>query len=184
VANASLSQMFGMKLDRRTVELLQKKLSRFRNRNTLWRRAVRESADKSFRPVAKVVKSNAPVETGLLRRSIRVKTKTMKDGTVWTGIFPDSRLKVPVSTNEKGRLISLTTKRQREKYKAARTRNGNVIYRRPAKYVHLVELGTRKGVRGTHFMRHSFDSRKHAVLRDFIRHISESVIRLAAKGKR
>ncbi len=54
---------------------------------------------------------------------------------------------------------------------------GSPIFVNPVKYLHLIELGTKK-VRGTHFLRDAMDSNRSAI-RDAFRDAVESAIREA-----
>mgnify|MGYP006935485075 CR=1 FL=1 len=85
---------------------------------------VRAAETKAMRPMAKSAKANAPVETGTLKKSIGVKTKTYRrSGTVVTVVGPrigfEREVTVETPTGERIREV-----------------------RNPSKYAHLVEFGT------------------------------------------
>ena len=66
---------------------LIKKLERLGS--TIGRRVVRKAAGKSMTPMNKAAKREAPVVTGLLKKSIGKKVKTYrKDGVVWVAVGP------------------------------------------------------------------------------------------------
>lgn len=92
-------------------------------------RAVRYASKKAIAPVVKSMKTNAPRETGLLRRYISWKQKTYKNGTTVTLAGPRKRhglkQRVSVKKNINGKRFTVSQARN------------------PEMYAHLVEGGTR-----------------------------------------
>lgn len=102
---------FGVELigDRQTI----RKLKRMSDIAT--RRIMRPAVTKALVPINKAAKRKAPVETGLLKKSIGTRVKTYaRAGIVWGGVAPRSGYK---TVDEDGRS------------------------RDPVNYAHLVELG-------------------------------------------
>lgn len=82
------------------------------------RKIVKPATKKAFKHVMKATKQNAPVETGLLKKSITIKQKIYpRAGTVWTGVGAK-----PIY----GTVVRGTMTRRRW----------------PTHYFHLVEFGT------------------------------------------
>ena len=100
---------FTMKLDGDKSLIKAIRTLEFKAQKTVLRKATAASAA----PIRKAMKKNAPVETGTLKKSIRTKTKTYKNGTV----------------------VAITGARDN-----TQTVNGKP--RNPGKYAHLVEFGT------------------------------------------
>jgi len=86
------------------------------------------------------LRTNAPAETGALKNSFVYDIRKYKGGAVFAGIVgADNHYVGTVQRNKKGQKTF------------QRNRNATSHVRRPARYIHLVELGTRRGVPATHF---------------------------------
>lgn len=117
---------------------LVKELSKLgqKTKNQMLRPAVRAGAS----ILNKEMKKQAPKLRGLLKRSIGIKMKTYKNGTVAAILGARRGYKVKIGTNQKGQ----------------------ALYADPARYLHLVELGTSHSSPNP-FMRRSIDATKKAV---------------------
>jgi len=112
---------------------------------TVQRKLARPALTAAAKPIIKMAKAKAPVETGLLRLSIGAKTKVSRvNNTGFVVIGPRRGFK---ST----------------KADAIRAAKGNKK-REPANYGHLVEFGTASGARPRPFMRPAFERFKGKAL--------------------
>lgn len=88
--------------------------------------------------VAAAMRSNAPAESGALKRSITSAVRRYKNGCIVLGIAgPDYNFTGNIVTNKKGKK---TFKKKDRRRQTAADASGR--FRRPAKYAHLVEKGT------------------------------------------
>jgi HK97 gp10 family phage protein len=104
--------------------------------NRIRKKGVRRAVTKTSRSISKIAKSNAPRETGLLKKSIGQKVKTYPSGNVVGIIGPryGFRRAVKVKISKRGKR-SLRLGKKGEEGKR---------YRNPVNYAHLVELGTKR----------------------------------------
>ena len=100
------------------------------------KKIVRPAVKSALSPITKAAKRKAPVETGLLKKSIGNKVKTYRSGVVWGGVGP------------------------RVGFKTEMPDGG---YRNPVKYAHLVELGTKHSP-AQPFLRSALDEQRAAAL--------------------
>jgi hypothetical protein len=85
-------------------------------------------------------RENAPAETGALRRSLKFDVRKYRGGNIVVGLIgADNEYVGTVERNKKGK----------KTFKRTQTATGKK--RRPSKYLHLVELGTKHGVRAQRF---------------------------------
>lgn len=98
-------------------------------RNKILRKAIRQAS----KATTKAAKANAPVDTGLLRKSIGSKIKTYKSGVVVAIIGPRTGYRRAVDRS--GRRVKLIDVSRKSAPVDAEIRN-------PVNYAHLIELGT------------------------------------------
>ena len=105
-------------------------------REKIEREINRQALRKAARPALRQAKANARAsdETGTLRRSLGVKIKTVK------------------RANKVIIYVGPRTKRARTGPDGRK--------RDPIRYAHLIELGTSRGVEGTHFLERAFKAKK------------------------
>lgn len=116
------------------------------------REGMRSAVRKAATPMLQQARANAPVRTGTLRESLKVKVKTFKrgkDSTVMAIIGPDRK---------------------------ARSEAGD----RPVKYAHLVELGT-VNAPAHPFLRPAFDSTKEQSTQIYADNLKPAIQRIAAR---
>ena len=101
------------------------------------RRIVRPGISKSARFVSRMARSKAPVQSGLLRKSIGVVVRTYENGNVVGVVGPRHDFKRPVSSS-KGRK-TIVTKRNVGQFADS---SNKIVLQNPVKYAHLVEGGT------------------------------------------
>jgi len=143
---ANSMQLFGDKELQKRLEQLAPKLEK---------KALRRGVTKGMRQVAKLAKSNAPRETGTLKRSIGQKIKTVR-GSVYGIVGPRKGFKTAVTVSKRGKKKRLT--------KSAEAKGGTATeYRDPIRYAHLVEFGSRSKS-GRPFLRPAFDASVDSVL--------------------
>lgn len=98
----------------------------------------------------------APKETGLLRRSIIVKAR-IPDASYNVKHHGKPAYAIVGPRRDLVRAVALTPKGFRSKSAAgiakAHAAGKRVVIRRPSRYAHLVDRGTRKGVKATGFIR-------------------------------
>lgn len=124
------------------------------------RRAFRVALDAAGGEIKREVQKRAPVETGLLKRSMGVKTVVPdNERTAWTKVGPRRGFKAPLGRTKRGKLKAVSTKLQ-----ALLPTSANAIYRNPTRYAHLVEHGTKRGVRARRFMKLSAQLRYPAAV--------------------
>ena len=102
------------------------------------RRIVRPGISKSARFVSRMARSKAPVQSGLLRKSIGVVVRTYENGNVVGVVGPRHDFKRPVSSS-KGRK-TIVTKRNVGQFADS---SNKIVLQNPVKYAHLVEGGTK-----------------------------------------
>lgn len=159
-------------------------------------------------PILKAARENAPVETGLLKKSIKARRIKVKRGLAQQVVIRPTSMKRAVSIRKSGKYKGQL--RAGGKYRAGPTKlaakvaSGKAAWRNPARYAHIVErgrkpsrakgkalrtpFGPRKSVRASTphpFMRPAFDSQKGAALRKmrekFHKEIQIEAQRLARK---
>jgi HK97 gp10 family phage protein len=124
------------------------------------KKAVRGAGRKAWRRVLTTAKSNAPTETGSLKRALGVKQKTIRSAII----------------TKVGAVRGAKARSQRNAARLARRGQGalsrRAARRNPANYIHLVERGTRAhtirrrgggrvqhpGAKPSHFLRRAFDA--------------------------
>jgi len=107
-----------------------------RNLRTVIEKTVMQEAGKL---VAGALQQNVPVETGALRKSITNVVRNYRGGNVVVGLAGvDNKFVGTVERNKKGKKV----------FKKNKNAEGN--RRRPSKYLHLVDLGTKR-MDGFHF---------------------------------
>ena len=106
--------------------------------DTMRKKHVRRGVTKAARVIAREARDYAPVQTGLLRRSIGSKVKTY-GGTIMGIVGPRAGMRQRVALVRKRKSRWLTGKRA---VKTAAILGHHTEYRDPAKYAHLVEFGT------------------------------------------
>ena len=134
-----------------------------RKKNTI----VRQALGKAAKPILKNARARVPVESGLLKKSLGVKTKTYRRSGVSIAVIgPRKGFKTKVG-GVKTRVGSA---------KGDETRQ----VRNPAKYAHLVELGTEHSA-AKPFLEPALGNNRQTVLNTFRREIPRRLIRLAQK---
>lgn len=128
------------------------------------RQAVRYGAT----PILQVARSEARVESGLLRKSLGVKVKSYSNGSVIAVIGPRKGFR-----QEVGIVGGRAVRGKRAMNKARRT-----LVRNPVKYAHLVELGTKRS-RKFPFLRPAWTNAKGLALE----RIKEKIVELAIKKR-
>ena len=114
----------------------------------LQKRVMRPAVNFALTPMNSAARRNAPVETGLLRKSIGKKLKQYaRSGTTWGGIGPRSGFGVNVAKGE-----TATVKSGKRTSVIGRSRN-------PLFYAHLVELGA-GGKPGVRFLTKAYQAHK------------------------
>lgn len=116
------------------------------------RKIVRASTHRAMLPAVKQAKANVPVETGALQRALIRKTVVYPSGTVITHIGANVRVKA--------------------------TNPAQVEVRRPYKYLHLVEFGTRHSA-PSRFLERAFRSTEGQVLGAHKRILREKLTKAA-----
>lgn len=102
------------------------------------------------------VEKRAPTETGILKKSMRVKVAVPYNESkpAWVKVGPGRGLKQAVDIaskgKKKGQLVAIQKKITKLLPESSRTK-----YRIPTRYAHLVEGGTKRGVKAQRFMRTS-----------------------------
>jgi HK97 gp10 family phage protein len=124
-------------------------------------RAVRVALNAAGGEFKSEVKTRAPKETGLLKRSIGVKVAVpyQKNKPAWVKVGPQRGFRQPVEKNKKGKVRTVSKKIQNLLPESSKTK-----YRNPTRYAHLVEGGTKRGVKATRFMALSASLRQGAAV--------------------
>lgn len=124
------------------------------------RRGFRVALDAAGGEFKDEVKKRAPRETGLLRTSLGVKTVVPNNERLsWVKVGPRRGFKQPVERNRRGRLRTVAKKTVSLLPAGTFTK-----YRNPTRYAHLVEGGTKRGVRARRFMSLSASLRQNAAV--------------------
>lgn len=124
------------------------------------RQAMRESITKASRPIVREAKNRLKPykDTGLLAKSIKRRVRTYKSSKmVLIAIGPD-----------------------RNVVGSAESESGQTRTRRPVRYAHLVEFGTRR-TRARPFMRPSFDTKKGESELIYRREMKPAIQRIARR---
>ncbi len=105
--------------------------------NAAFNRVIRPANTKVMRPVLKVARQLVPVEYGVLKASLGIKTKTYpRKGIVWTAVGPRVGFHVPIGKEVKKK----AGRGDGGRFESRGVRTLNYV-RSPIKYAHLVELG-------------------------------------------
>lgn len=139
-------------------------------RTKILRKAVTQGA----KPILKDARSKAPVESGLLKKSLGTKIKTYPSGVVVAVIGPRMEFKTDPKTSKRKQVYKRTGKAKLKRFER----------RQPAYYAHLVEKGTKPhslgkgsstrkktqvqgpqhpGTKAVKFMRRALDSQQASV---------------------
>ncbi len=114
------------------------------------KRALRSVFPKAGRVVAKAGKKTAPKEAGVLGKSLGTKAYTsFKD--VGAVVGPRSKVGkyvVPDTANRKRRIRVATSAAGIRALKKGSADAANLVFRRPIKYAHVLELGRKSSARG------------------------------------
>jgi HK97 gp10 family phage protein len=115
----------------------------------LRRRAIKFALRDAGKVMLRATKAHVPRETGLLNRSLGIKTAvpTNPKKPAWVKVGARRGFKLPVERNKRGRLRALT-----KKLAAALPESTQTRFRNPTRYLHLVERGTKNGVKGQRFL--------------------------------
>ena len=85
-------------------------------------------------------RENAPAATGALRQSLKFDTRKYRSGNIVVGfVGADNKFVGTVERNKKGKKVF------------KRNQNATSNRRRPAKYLHLANLGTKQGAKALRF---------------------------------
>lgn len=171
---------FGIQIRIRGARRVQRALAKVPKK--LQRRTLRNALAAGGGVIKRATQARAPKETGLMRRSLRVKPVKVSfaKGVLAYRVGPKSD-KRAIARTKTGKLRAAGKKRVSEEQAAGR----RVRYRDPARYAALVELGhklRRKGrtygrVRGSHFMRGAFRSNRRQAMTAVIRKIKQAISR-------
>lgn len=118
---------------------------------TIQNRTMRVALSSAGGVIRDAAVANAPKETGLLRRSLKVKVRVPNASydpkhhgrPAYAVVGPQRRI-FGLAKTVRGRV--------RAKLKRGFTKKGTARVRRPSRYAHLVEKGTRRGVKATRFL--------------------------------
>ena len=128
------------------------------------RKHLRRGVRRAGTAISRAAKVAAPIESGLLKKSIGQRVFTHRDKLgVGTRIGPRKGWRRAVYLNKKGALKAYSKRKQAEAVAAG----AKLEYRDPARYGHLVELG----LNGQPFMTPAFEGNKGAALG----HVAESL---------
>ncbi len=121
------------------------------------RRIIRPAVTQALAPINKAAKRKAPVETGLLKKSIGKKVAVVRrTGDIWGGVGI------------------------RKGFKQEVTVDGKTEMRNPINYAHLVEFGT-KNQPAKPFLRPALDEKRPEAMRILARVVKERLHKEAAK---
>ncbi len=140
--------------------------------NAAFNRVIRPANTKVMRPVLRAAKALVPVEYGVLKKSLGIKTKTYpKKGVVWTAIGPRVGFHLPIGNKVK--LADGTTRTF-------------TYVRAPIKYAHLVELGHGGpyAAPAHPFLRPAFDGQKATMLAAYFAAVRKGLAREAARASK
>ena len=129
-------------------------------RNGMKNSAVRPAVKFALTPVVQEARRRAPKDTGLLKKSIGKLVKTDRRG-----------------------ILGLVGPRVGDKYRipVGKTRDGKTRYKNPSKYAHFVELGTKRGVKATNFLRDSMLNNKALVIKRLGSKIAENIPKIVRR---
>lgn len=153
-----------------------------RVKTAVQRKMMKKAIDKGVKIVAKIAKSKAPKgKTGLLKKSIKSRVTKMVSGKVYVdpkvfavknsltgGAFKRVVLK------GKGRKMNWTQIKEK-----ISSQGGDTEYKRPAKYAHLVEFGTKR-TQAKPFMRPALQQSRASVLKQIENEIKNGLKKLGA----
>jgi HK97 gp10 family phage protein len=163
---------FGVDVEIRGLRKALRKFDRIQNKSPVAIRRVMSAGAGIFKKGAGPA---APKETGLLRRSFRVKVVHHRTGAI-SARAQVRENKRAVRKTKKGRLIAATEKTRQKMLQAGE----KVKYRNPLRYAHLVELGT-KYAEATHFLKQMFLRKENEARRAMIARIKKEIALLAKK---
>lgn len=130
-------------------------------------------------------KSNAPRETGLLRRSLKIKVRVPNasynrahHGRPAYAVIGPARRVIGLATTAGGK-----TRGGIKRAIKAQSGVGTVRIRRPSRYAHLVEKGTRRGVTPKRFLARAVSNQGEAAKAKMLNKIRDGVMNWA-RGRR
>lgn len=144
------------------------------------KKALRKALAAAGKPIVKAVKAEAPKASGVLRQSIRQKVLISK------------RTKKPSlrigAQSKKVQIVSGAKRRKYTKSVAKRFQSGKIGGRRvmvnPAKYSHLVALGTKRGVKATDYLRKGLSKARSGAMSEFNKVMKHEVQQAAREAER
>lgn len=157
---------------------LRARLAKFGER--VAKKALRKALTAAGKPIVKAVKAAAPKASGVLRQSIRQKVLISK------------RTKMPSlrigAQNKKVQIVRGAKRLKYTKSVARRFQSGKIGGRRvmvnPAKYSHLVALGTQRGVRATDYLRKGLSVARTSAMAEFNKVMRQEVQQAAREAEK
>jgi HK97 gp10 family phage protein len=129
----------------------------------------------------KAAARSAPTDTGLLRRSMKVKRVRYRDRfTFGVRTGPGKGFRRVIETTKSGKRRIASAKRSAA---LIATRKVKKQIRNPQRYAHLVELGTARGVKETRFMTKAFESKRRTMLVAFTEKVREGIEKIRKVGR-
>lgn len=128
--------------------------------------------------------ANVPADTGLLRKSIKVDVKVpdLSYNTAHHG--RPARAKIGPSTRVIGVKSYTKAGKQRKGFKTVRLKQGATFRstaRRPARYAHIVEKGTKRGMPASRFLARAVASAGEAAKAKCVEKIRQAISEFAAR---
>lgn len=137
------------------------------------------------------VVARAPRETGTLAKAFIVKAKRTKDGEgAYALVGANKAISVQVASNSRKVLATFRTKKDGtvkvtgiKKFQKAVAAGTRTEKRKPSRYLHLVEGGTKQGVRARRFMRAALAAKGDAAVKAFADKLRRGIEEEAAKAR-
>jgi HK97 gp10 family phage protein len=139
--------------------------------------------------------ARAPRETGTLAKAFVIKAKRTKDGEgAYAAIGANKAISVAVARNDKGTRKVIATFRTKKDgtikvtggkrlEKAFAEGKSGIEYRKPSRYLHLVEGGTKRGTRARRFMAGALAAKGPQAVKVFAEKLAKGVEEEAAKAR-
>lgn len=131
----------------------------------LKKKAIRQVANAGAKKLKWAARKLVPIRHGLLKKSLGQKVKVYPSGVAVGMVGAREGFKQQVGV------------RKQDSRPGARypKKAGDPVYANPTKYLHLVELGTRRGAKARHFLRRALDQSVGAVRAEAVEILDRAV---------
>lgn len=147
-----------------------------RLKNKMQRKIARKAIAKALKPIERIARSNAPEDSGLLKKAIKSKVTRMVSGKVY--VDPKVFAMKSANTGGEKKIIKVAGPARKMGYrdivKNLKKHNPDAMISKPAAYAHLVEFGTKK-IRPRPFMRPALAMGRNAAINAIAKEVKQEL---------